>query len=199
MRSSRVTRVDHFDSDCPSVYSVLRRALVILSGVYVYDITSCRCFSEKTAFPHLFWEERMRRKFGWCGDWRASECLSANPLCPFKALASIPPPPPPRERPSRSLAHFGAGIPPCLFLPSLSSELIYGLPEKLHNFKRGNERGLHLGKAELEGALLQIGGGEAEDDMFTGGCRAWSLCQNHEREGGRAPRGKIICGRLRDP
>ena len=104
-----------------------------------------------------------------------------------------------RERPSRSLAHFGAGIPPCLFLPSLSSELIYGLPEKLHNFKRGNERGLHLGKAELEGALLQIGGGEAEDDMFTGGRRAWSLCQNHEREGGRAPRGKIICGRLRDP
>ena len=85
-----------------------------------------------------------------------------------------------RERPSRSLAHFGAGIPPCLFLPLLSSELIYGLPEKLHNFKRGNERGLHLGKAELEGALLQIGGGEAEDDMFTGGRRAWSLCQNHE-------------------
>ena len=98
------------------------------------------------------------------------------------------------KRPSRSLAHFGAGIPPCLFLPSLSSELIYGLPEKLHNFKRGNERGLHLGKAELEGALLQIGGGEAEDDMFTGGRRDRSLCQNHEREGGRAPCGKIICG-----
>ena len=133
---------------------------------------------------------------------RASVCLSANPLCPFKALASIPPRSASskrEKRPSRSLAHFGAGIPPCLFLPSLSSELIYGLPEKLHNFKRGNERGLHLGKAELEGALLQIGGGEAEDDMFTGGRRAWSLCQNHEREGGRAPRGKIICGRLRDP
>ena len=104
-----------------------------------------------------------------------------------------------RDLHALSLISVRASLPACLFLPSLSSELIYGLPEKLHNFKRGNERGLHLGKAELEGALLQIGGGEAEDDMFTGGRRAWSLCQNHEREGGRAPRGKNICGRLREP